>query len=181
MDIKSLLNLNKKSPDKLRTVEQKESGGLLNLFRPTIKYEVGDDEEVIFDTYEVKPEDEMRIDLIFQKCYDLLPTDVGNYLENIDVLLALNNIDNPLNIQAGMIIKYPELGSFDSFRFEEDEESKAKKKSLAQKLGKPNKKTKVDPSRKKFKENDFSLPPTVNPKPKAPVTVEGNKIKIGGL
>ena len=180
MDIKSLLTLGKKSPDKLRTPEQKQSGGLLNLFRPTIKYDTGD-QEITFNTYEVKTEDEMRIDLIFQKCYDLLPTDVGNYLENIDVLLALNNIDNPLNIQAGMIIIYPELGSFDSFRFEEDEESKAKKKSLAQKLGKPNKKTKVDPARKKFKENDFSLPPNVNPKPKAPVTVEGNKIKIGGL
>lgn len=179
MDIKSLINLGKKSADKLRTVEQKESGGLLNLFRPTIKYETN--EEVTYDTYVVQSEDEMRIDLIFQKCYELLPTDVGNYLEHIDVLLTLNDIDNPLNIQAGMIIKYPELGSLDSFRFEQDEESNAKKKSLAQKLGKPNKKTKVDPSRKKFKENDFSLPPTVNPKPKAPVTIEGNKIKIGGL
>ena len=134
----------------------------------------------------VQQEDEMRIDLIFQKMYDLQSYEVGPYLENIDVILTINNIDNPLNISAGMVIKYPELGSFDLFRIENDEESSQKKKSIMEKLGKPNKKTKVDPKRKGYLNAGNALPPTVNSKPKAPVTLSnkgGNNgsFLIGGL
>lgn len=168
MDIKSLY----------QQISQPTNGGLFNLFKPTIIYEA---DSVNYGYYTVQEEDEMRIDLIFQKIYELSGSEVGVYLENIDVLLTLNNIDNPLNIVQGMVIKYPELGSFESFRFANDEESKSKKKSLAQKLGKPNKKTKSDPSRKKYLENDFALPPTVNPKPKQPIIIEGGQFKIGGL
>jgi len=168
MDIKSLYE----------QLNRPKDGGLVNLFRPTIQYEA---DAVNYGYYTVQEEDEMRIDLVFQKIYELTGSEVGVYLENIDVLLTLNNIDNPLNIIKGMVIKYPELGSFDSFRFANDEESKSKKKSLAQKLGKPNKKTKTDPARKKYLENDFALPPTVNRKPKQAITIEGGQFKIGGL
>jgi len=170
MDIKSL-------NEQIRS-SGKNPGSLFNLFRPTIKYGGGD--EIQFGTYVVQEGDEMRIDLVMQNMYELSPTDIGIYLENVDVILTLNNIDNPLNIVKGMVLRYPELGSFDSFRIQNDEESKNKKKSLAQKLGKPNKKTKVDPKRKKYLE-DVVLPPTVNPKPKAAVRVEGSSFKIGGL
>ena len=154
-----------------------------NLFRPTIK---NDSPEAKYQTYVVQQEDEMRIDLIFQKMYDLQSNEVGPYLENIDIILTINNIDNPLNITQGMVLKYPELGSFNLFRIENDEESFQKKKSIMEKLGKPNKQTKVDPKRKSYLNAGNSLPPTVNAKPKAPVTLSdkggsGGSFLIGGL
>ncbi len=172
MDIKSL------NEQIRRNVSGRGKDGLYNLFRPTIK---DDDPEAKYQTYIVQEDDEMRIDLIMQKMYELLPTEIGIYLEHIDVLLTINNIDNPLNIKRGMVLKYPELGSFDSFRIGEDEESNKKKKSLLQKLGKPNKQTRVDPKRKKYLE-DVALPPTANRKPKLPVSIDSrNRFNIGGL
>ena len=131
MDIKSL-------NEQVKRTSITKGSGLYNLFRPTIKC---DNPETKYQTYVVQREDEMRIDLIFQKMYELLPWEVGPYLENIDIILTINNIDNPLNISQGMVLIYPELGSFDGFRIENDEESNSKKKSILQKLGKPNKQT----------------------------------------
>lgn len=170
MDIKSLNE--QILPNKRKDMK------MYNLFRPTIK---NDNPEAKYQTYEVQQEDEMRIDLIFQKMYDLQPYEVGPYLENIDVILTINNIDNPLNISQGMILKYPEIGSFDLFRIENDEESFQKKKSIMEKLGKPNKQTKVDPKRKSFLSAGNALPPPVNSKPKAPVTLNNKSFLIGGL
>lgn len=170
MDIKSLNE--QLLPNKRKDMK------IFNLFRPTIK---DNNPEANFQTYVVQQEDEMRIDLIFQKMYDLTPYEVGVYLENIDVILTVNNIDNPLNIIQGMVLKYPELGSFDLFRIENDEESSQKKKSILDKLGKPNKQTKVDPKRKGYVDSNNSLPPTVNRKPKAPVTLNNKSFIIGGL
>lgn len=154
------------------------NGGLFDLFPSTIKY---DSPGISFNEYTVLEEDEMRIDLIFQKMYELSPAEVGIYLGDIDVILRLNNIDNPLNIKRGMILRYPDLGGIGSFRFEKDEETKSSKKALVEKLAKPNKQTKVDSKRKKYIDSDYSLPPTVNSKPKQPIIVEGNSFKIGGL
>lgn len=169
MDIKSLFE----------GVRRRFNDDLFDLFPSTIKFDGGID--VTFSEYEVLEEDEMRIDLVFQKMYELNSTEVGIYLGDVDIILKLNNIDNPLNIKKGMILRYPNFGSLNSFRFETDEESKSSKKSLVQKLAKPNKQTKTDPNRKKYVDNDFSLPPTVNSKPKQPIIVEGNSFKIGGL
>jgi hypothetical protein len=155
-----------------------KSSDLFDLFRPTIKD--GNDLDLNYRTYEVTREDEMRIDLIMQKMYDLLPTEIGLYLENIDVILTINNIDNPLNIKQGMILKYPDLGSFDSFRIQNDEESIKTKKSITQKLGKPNKQTRIDPARKKYLD-DVALPPTVNKKPKNPISTDNVNLLVGGL
>ncbi len=169
MDIKSLFE----------GVRRTFNDDLYDLFPSTIKFDGGAD--VTFSEYEVLEEDEMRIDLVFQKMYELTPSEVGIYLGDIDIILKLNNIDNPLNIKKGMVLRYPNLGSLNSFRFERDEESKSSKKSLVQKLAKPNKQTRTDSNRKKYVDNDYSLPPTVNSTPKQPIIVEGNSFKIGGL
>lgn len=169
MDIKSLFE----------GVRRTFNDDLYDIFPSTIKFDGGAD--VTFSEYEVLEEDEMRIDLVFQKMYELKPSEVGIYLGDIDIILKLNNIDNPLNIKKGMVLRYPNLGSLNSFRFERDEESKSSKKSLVQKLAKPNKQTRTDSNRKKYVDNDYSLPPTVNSMPKQPIIVEGNSFKIGGL
>lgn len=160
-------------------VRRSLSDGLYDLFPSTIKYDGASDVE--FSEYEVLEEDEMRIDLVFQKMYDFSPSLGDIYLGDIDIILKLNNIDNPLNIKKGMVLRYPNSGSLEGFRFTTDEETKSSKKSLVQKLATPNKQTRVDPKRKKYVDNDFSLPPTVNSTPKQPIIVEGNSFKIGGL
>lgn len=170
MDIKSL-------NEQILPIKRKDIM-FFNLFRATIR---NSNPEANYSEYTVQQEDEMRIDLVFQKMYDLNPWEVGPYLENIDIILTINNIDNPLNIRQGMVLKYPDLGTFDGFRIEKDEESKIKKKSILQKLGKPNKQTRVDPRRKGYLDANNSLPPTVNKKPKAPVTLNRKSFLIGGL
>jgi hypothetical protein len=151
--------------------------GLYDLFRPTIiSFNRG------LNEYVVKREEEMRIDLLFQNIYELLPDSVSYYYKDIDVLLAINNIDNPMNIKEGMVIKYPPIGELESYRYGESERDKSKESSIA-KLGVPNKKTKQDPSRSKYVKDNFSLPPTANQSPKQPITFDdkNNKLYIGGL
>ena len=53
--------------------------------------------------YVVQQHEDMRIDLVMQSIYD---DDTGMY-QHCDVLLYINNIDNPLNIRQGMTIYYP--------------------------------------------------------------------------
>lgn len=151
--------------------------GLYDLFRPTI---ICSNQGL--SEYIVKKEEEMRIDLLFKNIYDLLPDSVSYYYKNIDILLAINNIDNPLNIKEGMVIKYPTLGEFDIYRYGESERDKAKESTIA-KLGVPNKKTKQDPARSKYLKDNVSLPPTANQSPKQPISFDknNNKLYIGGL
>jgi hypothetical protein len=151
---------------------------LVNLFKPAIMNPTLDGE---LETYIVGRDDEMRIDLIFKNIYELESNEVGIYLGNIDVLLTLNNIDNPLNIKEGTVIRYPQLGQFDLFRLRIDENQSKIKSSVGQKLSVPNKTTRKDKSRGKYLENDYSLPPVVLEAPKEPVRIEDNIFSIGGL
>ncbi len=122
----------------------------------------------------------MRPDLLIRDMYDLSPNEVGLYLGNIDIILFINNIDNPLNIKKGMILSYPSsLEDFDKYRFVEDPD--VPKTSAKDRLVVPNKSTKKDKSREKFKENNFSLPPTILDKPRPPVRIENGRFSIGGL
>lgn len=140
----------------------------------------------IFDTTSilgemtVEEQHEMRIDLIFQTMYNIEPNEVGIYLENIDVILFINGIDNPLNIKKGMTLRYPPIDEIDNFRILEDNFSKSKL-SAKDRLTVPNKSTRKDSSREKFKENDYSLPPVVLDVPRAPVRIEGGQFSVGGL
>jgi phage pi2 protein 07 len=157
-----------------------ENNSLYNFFRPVIlRPSVKND----LLKHEVNQSEEMRIDLIFQNIYDLTPQEVGLYLEQIDVLLGLNNIDNPINIRKGSIIYYPEeVGDLDRLRIDRDENRDIIKSSVGKKLAVPNKSTRKDTSRSKYTENGFSLPPVVQETPKPPVKIEnGNRFSVGGL
>jgi phage pi2 protein 07 len=153
---------------------------LYNFFRPVVlKPTVTKDS---LPSHIVTRDEEMRIDLIFQNIYELQPQEIGIYLEDIDILLSLNEIDNPLNIKAGTIIYYPgEIGLFDNFRINQDENQDVIKSSVAKKLAVPNKSTRKDTSRSKYTENGFSLPPVVQETPRPPVRIENGRFSIGGL
>jgi hypothetical protein len=151
---------------------------LINLFKPVLINPSIDNE---LGTYVVGRDDEMRIDLIFKNIYELESNEVGIHLGNIDILLVLNNIDNPLNIKEGTVIKYPQLGQFDLFRLIVDEDQSKIKNSVGQKLSVPNKTTRKDKSRGSYLENDYSLPPVVLEAPREPVRIEDNIFSIGGL
>jgi len=126
-------------------------------------------------SYTVQRGEDMRIDLVMKSIYE----DIYNF-KDIDILLYINNIDNPLNIREGMILYYPESSAFEGYRFYE-EVSAATKKSVKQSLGVLNKTTRVDEKRKKFLDSDYSLPPVVLQESRPSVTMDDNKIKVGGL
>ena len=79
-----------------------------------------------------------------------------------------------------MILYYPDSSEFEGYRFYE-EVSAAAKKSIKQSLGVLNKTTRVDEKRKKFLDSDYSLPPVVLQESRPSVTMDDNKIKVGGL
>lgn len=149
---------------------------LFDLAKPSFIYR----EDVRLNEYTVKAEHEMRIDLMFQDIYNLEPNEVGIYLENIDVICYLNNIDNPLNIKGGLIIRVPSIDDFEKFRVDIDtlEEDKL---SIKERLVVPNKTTRKDKDREKFKKSDFSLPPVVLDKPRPPVRISNGQFSIGGI
>jgi hypothetical protein len=151
-------------------------GGLYNLFEP---YWVART-DFPFNEYVVKKGEDMRIDLIFKSMYDMEAFEVEYYLEQVDIILCINNIDNPLNIMEGDILKYPALDALDNFRINEDP-FVTNNNNLTQKLSKPNTSRKVDPQRKKFLQNNYSIPPTVAKTPKDPVVVKDGKFYVGGV
>ena len=126
-------------------------------------------------SYTVQRGEDMRIDLVMKSIYD----DIYNF-KDIDILLYINNIDNPLNIREGMILYYPEEEDFDNYRFYQ-EEVVVNNKSVKEKLGVLNKTTRVDEKRKKFIDSDYSLPPVVKQQSKPSVTFDSENIKIGGI
>ena len=125
--------------------------------------------------YVVQKGEAMRPDLVMQSIYE----DTEVY-PSLDVLLYLNNIDNPMNIREGMTIYYPDYGSFDAYRYTEQPYDKSAK-SVKEALSVPNKTTRKDDKRKKFLDSDYSLPPTVLRESKPPVVILDNSIQIGGL
>jgi hypothetical protein len=132
--------------------------------------------EFSLKSYVVQKKEDMRIDLVMKSIYE----DDTDSFKNIDVILYINNIDNPLNIREGMVLYYPEMDDLDSYRFNE-EEVVVDKKSIKQQLGVLNKTTRVDEKRKKFLDADYSLPPVVKSESSPSVTVDAGNIKIGGL
>lgn len=132
--------------------------------------------QIDFFTYEVQKTEEMRIDLVM---FSIYYEDIS-VLENIDIILYLNGIDNPVNIMEGDIIIYPDYEILDSFRYTIDS-SKLNNESVRDIISTPNKTSKIDKNRTKYLENGYSLPPTVLEESKQAVRVEGNKIVFGGI
>lgn len=167
MDIKSIY----------KYIQYDEDLELFDLTQPTFIYRT----DVVMREYEVTRYTEMRIDLILQEMYNLESNEVGLYLENVDVLLYVNNIDNAINIKEGMILEFPaKLEYFEEFRYDISnlESDKLTKRN---KLLVPNKTTKKDKNREQYKEDNYLLPPVVLNTPKEPVRIENGKFSVGGV
>jgi hypothetical protein len=116
--------------------------------------------------YVVSPEDEMRIDLISKSMY-------GD-ANQCDFILDVNDIDNPLNIMAGDILIYPEFATIQEYRIQVVDNNNARALLLN-----ANKSSRKDDARKKYVEDNYSLPPTYLETPAASVRIESNQIVIG--
>ena len=145
---------------------------LYNLFVP----QLGMVDKITLYPYEVQRMEDMRIDLVMLSMYN---QDASTF-ENTDIILYINNIDNPLNIVEGMTLFYPDPKDFDEFRIYLSDKSSVGQ-DIKEQLAAPNKTTRKDSSRKKYVEQGYSLPPVVLDKAQAPVRLQDGKILIGGL
>lgn len=144
---------------------------IFNFYYPVLYYFRKDD----LNEYVVQPGEDMRLDLVMMSIYD-----DSSLLNEMDVILFINNIDNPLNINEGDVIYYPAAEALSSFRFTFETASSAGQ-NIRKALATPNKTTKKDNNRKKFLDNGYSLPPVVLDESRPPVRLENGKIVIGGL
>lgn len=128
--------------------------------------------------YEVQKFEEMRLDSVMLNMYN---GDV-NCLKDMDVIIYINGIDNPLNIVEGMILLYPEQYNLQSFRLEPTTpKTGTDDNSIAASLSVPNKTTRKDTNRQSFVSSGYSLPPVVLEESKLAVTLDNGKIVIGGI
>lgn len=145
-----------------------------NFFSPNIGF---NDQADLYE-YIVQKYEEMRIDSVMLSIYP----NYNAVLSDVDVILYINGIDNPLNIVEGMSIKYPQYELLDSFRIFISSDSKVGKNVRNMlSVAAPNKGTRKDSSRKKFVENNYLLPPVVLDRTRDPVRNEDGKILIGGM
>ena len=155
-----------------------DQDGFSDLFPSTFVF----NPEIPLLDYITTRDDVMRIDLIFKNIYNLEPDEVGLYLNDIDVLLYINNIENPVNIVEGMTIKYPEdIGQFAKFRIKSVEDDFNNQSKVKDQLVFPRKTTRKDNNRQKFVEEGYALPPVVLDTPRNPVIIENGQFTIGGL
>ena len=159
------MGTNIKSLEQTRWINEK-----WDLNAPSFKFYSGD-----LESYVVQRGEDMRIDLVMKSIYD----DIYNF-SDLDVILYINGIDNPLNIREGMVLYYPPSESFEEYRYYESERASGGR-SVRQTLGVLNKTTRVDEKRKKFLDSNYSLPPVVLRESAPAVTMDGTSIRIGGL
>jgi hypothetical protein len=109
-------------------------------------------ENLILEEYIVKEHEEMRFDLIIESMYE-----TKLYYEYLDIILYINNIDNPLNVMSGQKILYPPKESLDSYRITiEDTEILGENKSIN---GNHSKVNRVDKNRADFINSNYTLNP----------------------
>ena len=151
---------------------------LYDLIKSTIRNQVG---TIKINEYVVPMEEEMRIDLILKSIYELDYISIEDYYGEIDVLLTINNIDNPLNIKRGQIIKYPSIIDLDSYRITEEEDLSAESNKALRAISVPSKKTRVDNSRSNYNKTGLALPPIAKSNPKDAVVIKNGNFNIGGI
>jgi hypothetical protein len=156
----------------------KPENGLYNLFKSTIRNNV---DTIKLNEYIVPVEEEMRIDLIMKSIYELDYVSLEDYFGEVDVLLVINNIDNPLNIKRGQIIKYPSIVELESYRITEESDLSSVASQALNGIGVPSKRTRVDNSRKKYNKTGLALPPIANSNPKDSVVMKNGNFNIGGI
>jgi hypothetical protein len=145
---------------------------IYDIFEPNIEWFAN----YSFSTYMIQPEEEGRIDLVMQSIYGV----DGYDLKDLDVILYLNEIDNPLNILGGSEIIYVAQDLLSDYRYKEIGAEKTTDE-IKRLLSVPNKTTRVDKNRQKFVDSDYSIPPVLNKVSTPPVQVTNDKIIIGGL
>jgi hypothetical protein len=117
-------------------------------------------------TYEATISDVMRIDLVSKELF-------GND-DEIEFLMNYNNIDNPLNIMEGDIIRYTSLQDSRRGLYADIENSAVAASLVMSRRG-----TRIDPNRTTYLDNMSSLTPTMRAVPGSSVNVVGNQIIIG--
>lgn len=151
--------------------EAKYNNGVYEIETPSFFY----NPDIRLNSYVVQQNEEMRIDLVMQSIYG-----DGYNFEDLDVILYINGIDNPLNIREGSTILYPSMEDVSNFRYYE-KGNYTENKKISEKLSVPNKTTRKDSSRENFVNNGYSLPPVVLAESKPPIRVDEKTIFIGGL
>ena len=146
--------------DKL--IRDTKQDNLYNFFDPTFKMNIG----INLQQHVVAPEEEMRIDLVCNNIY--------NSIEQVDFLLDLNDIDNPLNIMEGDQILYASVTAIPEYRVKTIDNNNARAQLLN-----ANKSSRKDDNRKKYLDESYVLPPTFVETPEAPVKILNNQIVIG--
>jgi len=117
--------------------------------------------------YKVQQGEEMRIDLVSDSIFSTL--------EYADILLNINNIDNPLNIKEGSIIYYSDTNVMEALRTSQPTTDSL----VTTKLSNTNKSTRVDKNRKDYIEKNYSLSPNILDKPTDQVRISGDNLIIG--
>jgi len=117
-------------------------------------------------TYEATLGDEMRLDLV---CREVFGND-----EDIEFLMNYNNIDNPLNVMTGDIIRYTSVQDSRRGIYAAIENSAVAAGLILSRRG-----TRTDPNRTTYLDNLNSLTPTMRAVSGSSVNVVGNKIIIG--
>lgn len=132
-----------------------------------------------FNQFEVTDYEEGRIDLVLLGMYG----DVSLSYADLDIILHINGIDNPLSIMAGDILIYPPLDAFEDLRYMPDAEKidmRKRNRTLGKPVGIPNKSTRQDKKRAAYLDN-VAFPPTINETPRPGVRTENGVLKIGGV
>jgi hypothetical protein len=137
--------------------------GLYDLFTSTFK----SSKSVELSTYNVSSEQSMRMDIISKEVY--------KSTEYLDLIMDLNEIDNPLNIMMGDELRNPPFENIQFYRLK-NTNFEINKNQLID----VEKQTNVDPNRKKYVEQNYKVTPTTNESPQDPVSVYGRNIRIGG-
>jgi hypothetical protein len=148
--------------DLYKLIRDTKQNNLYNFFDPTFKMNIG----INLREHIVAPEEEMRIDLVCNNIY--------NSIEQVDFLLDLNDIDNPLNIMEGDQILYASETAIPEYRVKTIDNNDARAKLLN-----ANKSSRKDDNRKKYLDESYVLPPTFIETPEAPVKISNNQIVIG--
>jgi hypothetical protein len=143
-------------------LRDRKQDDLYDFFNVTMRY----DNTIPYRSYIVSLENEMRMDLVCKGVY--------NSLDEIDALMSINDIDNPLNIMMNDQILYPPLQAIQELRV-----NVAKENEVRNKLLNANKSTRKDDSRQKYVEDNYTLPPTVQREPTQQVRIENNELVIG--
>lgn len=139
-------------------------GGLYDIFVTTFV----DNISVRIFGWLVPKECEMRIDLVCNSLY--------KNTKHVGILMALNNIQNPLSIKEGDIILYVNEKDIDKFK-----QGKINSDKVRTDLVNANKGNKKDPARIEFQKNkkqNDALPPTIKKNSSPNVIVNPNTQEI---